>query len=74
MAPVLDEQSRRRFVASEAKVLGPGGVSLMPRITLARSPIYYGLSDIRDKRRPCYPTNQSEKRLTREVRALGWAA
>jgi hypothetical protein len=50
MAPVLDEQSRRRFVALEAKALGRGGVSLMARITgLARSTIYHGLSDIRDK-------------------------
>jgi len=49
MAPVLDEQSRRRFVALEARALGRGGVSLMARITgLARRTIYHGLSDIRD--------------------------
>ena len=48
MAPVLSEQSRRRFVALEAQALGRGGVSLMARITgLARSTIYHGLSDIR---------------------------
>jgi hypothetical protein len=48
MAPVLNEQSRRRFVALEARALGHGGVSLMARITgLARSTIYGGLSDIR---------------------------
>ena len=48
MAPVLNEQSRRRFVALEAQALGRGGVSLMARITgLARSTIYHGLSDIR---------------------------
>jgi hypothetical protein len=48
MAPVLDEQSRRRFVALEAQRLGRGGVSLMARISgLARSTIYHGLSDIR---------------------------
>src|SRR6266403_4907321 len=48
MAPVLDEQSRRRLVALEARALGHGGVSLMARITgLARSTIYHGLSDIR---------------------------
>ena len=47
MAPVLNEQSRRRFVALEARALGRGGVSLMARITgLARSTIYHGLSDI----------------------------
>jgi Rhodopirellula transposase DDE domain len=50
MAPVLNEQSRRRFVALEAQALGRGGVSLMARISgLARSTIYHGLSDIRDK-------------------------
>ena len=48
MAPVLNEQSRRRFVALEARALGHGGVSLMARISgLARSTIYRGLSDIR---------------------------
>src|SRR5712692_1389190 len=48
MAPVLNEQSRRRFVAVEAQALGRGGVSLMARITgLARSTIYHGFSDIR---------------------------
>jgi hypothetical protein len=48
MAPVLNEQSRRRFVALEAEALGRGGVSLMTRISgLARSTIYHGLSDIR---------------------------
>lgn len=53
MAPVLNEQSRRRFVALEARALGRGGVSLMARISgLARSTIDRGLSDIRDKRRP----------------------
>jgi hypothetical protein len=49
MAPVLNEQSRRRFVALEARAMGHGGVSLMARITgLARRTIYRGLSDIRD--------------------------
>jgi hypothetical protein len=49
IAPVLNEQSRRRFVALEAQRLGRGGVSLMARITgLARSTIYHGLSDIRN--------------------------
>jgi Rhodopirellula transposase DDE domain len=50
MAAVLNEQSRRRFVALEAQALGRGGVSLMARISgLARSTIYHGLSDIRRK-------------------------
>src|SRR4029453_15866350 len=49
IAPVLNEQSRRRFVALEARALGRGSVSLMARITgLARSTIYHGLCDIRD--------------------------
>jgi hypothetical protein len=49
IAPVLNEQSRRRFVALEAQRLGRGGVSVMARITgLARSTIYHGLSDIRN--------------------------
>jgi hypothetical protein len=48
MVPVLNEQSRRRFVALEAQALGRGGVSLMARMSgLARSTIYHGLSDIR---------------------------
>src|SRR5579863_1441607 len=48
MAPVLNEQSLRRFVAMEAQALGHGGVRLMSRISgLARSTIYHGLSDIR---------------------------
>ena len=42
--------SRRRFVALEAQALGHGGVSLMSEISgLARSTIYRGRSDIRDK-------------------------
>ena len=51
MAPVSNEQSRRRFVAMEAQALGRGGVSLMAQISgLARRTIYHGLSDIRDRR------------------------
>ena len=50
MAAVLNEQSRRRFVALEARALGRGGVSLMARVSgLARSTIYHGLSDIRHR-------------------------
>ena len=48
MAPVLDEQSRRRWAATEAKALGRGGVSCVARVTgLARRTIYRGLDDIR---------------------------
>ena len=47
MAPVLDEQSRRRYVAMEARSMGHGGVSAMAEISgVARSTIYRGLSDI----------------------------
>src|SRR5215831_10346953 len=50
MAPVLDEQSRRRFAALEAQALGRGGVSLMAKIAgLTRRTIYSGLADIRNK-------------------------
>jgi hypothetical protein len=50
MASVLNEQSRRRFVALEARALGHGGVSAMARISgMARSTIYRGLSDIRNR-------------------------
>jgi len=50
MAPDLDERRLRRYVAMEAKSLGHGGVAVMARISgLARSTIYHGLSDIRDK-------------------------
>jgi hypothetical protein len=53
MAPVLDEQSRRRFVALEAQALGRGGVSLMTRITgLSRRTIYHGLSDVQSDESP----------------------
>jgi hypothetical protein len=49
IAPVLNEQSRRRYAAMEAQALGRGGVSLLARITgLARSTIYHGLSDIQN--------------------------
>jgi Rhodopirellula transposase DDE domain len=50
MAPVLDEQSRRRFVALEAQALGHGGVSLMAEISgLARSTIYRGVGEIQSR-------------------------
>ena len=53
IAPVLNEQSRRRFAALEAQALGRGGVSVMARITgLARSTIYHGFSDVRNKVTP----------------------
>src|ERR1700678_3218515 len=48
MEPVLNEQSRRRWAATEAKALGHGGVSCVVRVTgLARRTVYRGLDDIR---------------------------
>src|SRR5258708_21285007 len=48
MEPVLNEQSRRRWAAAEAKALGRGGVSCVVRVTgLARRTVYRGLDDIR---------------------------
>jgi hypothetical protein len=52
MAPVLDERSRRRWAATEAKALGRGGVSCVVRVTgLARRTVYRGLDDIRSRRK-----------------------
>src|SRR3984893_5987425 len=48
MEPVLNEQSRRRWAATEAKALGRGGISCVVRVTgLARRTVYRGLDDIR---------------------------
>src|SRR5215510_7926539 len=55
VAPVLDEQGRRRFAAAEALALGRGGVSLMareacnPRHQADAATIYRGIFDIRNK-------------------------
>ena len=53
MEPVLNEQSRRRWAATEAKALGRGGVSCVVRVTgLARRTVYRGLDDIRGRHKP----------------------
>src|SRR3954447_19431344 len=45
--PVLDERSRRRVAAAEARAAGRGGVSAVSRITgLARSTIMRGLAEL----------------------------
>jgi hypothetical protein len=45
--PVLDERSRRRFAAAEAKAAGHGGVAAVSRITgMARSTIFRGLAEL----------------------------
>jgi hypothetical protein len=47
LGPVLDERSRRRFAAAEARAAGRGGVSATSRITgLARSTIIRGLAEL----------------------------
>lgn len=49
LAPVLDEQGRRRFAAAEAMTAGPGGVSAVMRATgIARSTIRRGLDELAD--------------------------
>ena len=51
LSPVLNEQSRRRFAAAEARSYGRGGVSLVSRITgIARSTILRGMKEIAEKR------------------------
>src|SRR6266853_2355002 len=50
MAPLLDERSRRRLAASEACMIGHGGVSAVAEATgLARRTIYRGLEDLEDR-------------------------
>ena len=50
MAPLLDERSRRRWAASEARMIGHGGVSAAAAATgLARRTIYRGLEDLEDR-------------------------
>lgn len=45
--PVLDERSRRRFAAAEARAAGRGGVSAVSRITgMARSTVMRGLAEL----------------------------
>src|SRR5260370_9898625 len=50
MAPLLDERRRRRWAASEAHMIGHGGVSAVARATgLGRRTIYRGLEDLQDR-------------------------
>jgi hypothetical protein len=45
--PVLDERSRRRFAAAEAKAAGRGGLAAVSRLTgMARSTIIRGLAEL----------------------------
>ena len=50
LSSVLDERGRRRFAATEARVYGYGGVSVVSRITgVARSTIGRGVQEIEEK-------------------------
>jgi len=50
LSSVLDERGRRRFAATEARVYGYGGVSVVSRITgMARSTIGRGVQEIEEK-------------------------
>ena len=51
MNPTLNEQSRRRWVATEAKALGRGGVSVVARATgIARNTITKGMKELTDSK------------------------
>jgi len=53
LAPVLDEQGRRRFAAAEAMAAGWGGVSAVMRATgIARSTIRRGLDELAEDDAP----------------------
>ena len=48
LSPILTEQGRRLWAATEAMVLGRGGVSLVARATgLSRPTIYAGIRELR---------------------------
>ena len=51
LSPVLNEQTLRRFAASEAQAYGRGGVSVVSRITgIARSTIGRGMKELAEAR------------------------
>ncbi len=51
LSPVLNEQGLRRFAATEARVYGRGGVSVVSRITgIARSTISRGIKEVAENR------------------------
>lgn len=61
MNPMLNEQSRRRWVATEAKALGRGGVSIVSRATgVSRNTIAAGMEELTD------PKSVQEKRIRKE--------
>src|SRR3984893_5251522 len=85
MEPVLNEQSRRRWAATEAKALGRGGISCVVRVTgLARRTVYRGLDDIRRRHKTGLgrirkrgggrkPKIVHDPTLLRDLKTLVWA-
>lgn len=64
LKPILDEQSRRLWAATEAKALGRGGVSSISKATgLSRTTIYQGIKEIEN------PIIQSKN--NRQIRSSG---
>src|SRR5438270_9928395 len=64
MGPVLDERSRRRWAATEARELGWGGISAVAGATgLARDTIRAGLAELR--RQQTQPPALPDLRLRR---------
>lgn len=60
LTPALNERSRRRFAATEAKLLGRGGVPVVVRATgLSRSTVQRGLRELE------VPDSQSAQRVRR---------
>ena len=50
MLPILDEYQRRIFLASEAQMLGYGGISCISRISgISRVTITYGINEIKNQ-------------------------
>jgi hypothetical protein len=82
LAPMLDEQGRRRFAAAEAMRAGPGGVSAVMRATgIARSTIRRGLDELADGDTPDgervrragggrKPLSATDERLIDDLRTL----
>jgi hypothetical protein len=82
LAPVLDEQGRRRFAAAEAMAAGSGGVSAVMRATgIARSTIRRGLDELAGGDAPDgervrrvgggrKPLSATDARLVDDLRAL----
>lgn len=61
MKPTLNEQSRRRWVATEAKAIGRGGISIVARATgMSRNTIAKGLQELKNKQ------SVNKKRLRKE--------